>query len=315
MAKEENFLESLPALSPLVRNKPKKIKNYNFKNPDKFSKDHLKVLGSIHETFCRQANMALNAALRMSTELSVANVQQLTYGDFITSMPDDLLIGILNMYPFTTQFCIGVEKHLVGAMIDRLLGGAGTSNIKDELTDVEVGIVKDTLRRMLNYLPEGWQMLIPATDDVELVALEQNPISAQIIPPTDIVALVTINAEIGSYLGFMNICIPYSALEDVIPRLNRQSTYKHDKLHDQDAKELILKRLCSTELLVKIILANGQLNLNEIMNLQNGDIIKLDTRPEDLAEIWVGEELKFRGRPGQSRKKYSVSIKEAHIED
>lgn len=300
----------------LIRTKPKKIKDYNFKNPDKFSKDHLRVLGSIHEHFCRQVSLSLNSTLRMPIEFSVANVQQLTYGDFIESMPDDLITGVLNMYPLVTQFCMGIERHLIGAMLDRFLGGPGISSLStEELTDVEVGIIKDTLRRILHFMPEGWQALIPATDEVELVALETSPAAAQIAAPSDIVALITINVEIGTDLGLMSVCIPYAALEDIILTLTRQSSYRNDRLSSEDSKDLIIHKLSNSPLPIKIVLARGELNLNEIMGLQKGDIIKLNTGLNQMSEIWIGEELKYLGRPGQVNNNFTVSIAQEYSED
>ncbi len=305
---EAKLLSPVPALAPLPRSKNKKLKIYNFKNPDKFSKDHLKVLSSIHEAFCRQANISLNAALRMTTEFSVANVQQLTYGDFIASMPEDLLVLALSMYPFNTQFSLGIEKHLVGAMIDRTLGGAGNSCLKEELTDVEIGIFKDIFKRVLTHLPEGWQNMIP-TDDVEIIGFEQSPSSVQIVSSQDIVALVTINISIGSYLGFMNICLPYAALEDVISRLTRESTYKHEKNNDMgESQNIILGSLSSTKFPVKTVLARGNLSLDEVMNLAVNDVICLSTKPETEAEIWIAEKLKFFGSPGKISNKLSVAV-------
>lgn len=303
-------------LPVIIRNKPKKIKDYNFKNPDKFSKDHLKVLGSIHEHFCRQVTLALNSALRMSIEFSVANVQQLTYGDFIDSMPEDLLTGVLNMYPLSTQFCMGIERHLIGAMIDRLLGGGGVSSIStEELTDVEVGIIKDTLKRILHFMPEGWQALIPATDEVELLALETSPASAQIAAHSDIVALITINVEVGTDLGLMSICIPYSALEDIILTLTRQSSYRNDKLSSEDSRDFIINKLAKSPMPLKIVLARGELSLDEVMSLQIGDVVKLNTPLNDKSEIWIGEELKFLGSPGQVNNNFSVAISEEFHDD
>lgn len=305
-------------LPELVRDNAKKIKEYNFKNPDKFSKDHLKVLGNIHEHFCRQVSLALNSALRMPIEFSVANIQQLTYGDYIDSMPEDLIVGVLNMYPLVTQFCSGLERHLLGAMIDRLLGGSGKSTLQEseELSDVEVGIIKDTMRRILQFLPESWQALVSATDEVDLVALENSPSAAQIAAPSDIVALVTINVEIGADLGLMSICIPYSALEDVIVTLTRQSTYhRNDKFGNDETKQFIINKLSNSSLPVKIVLARGELPLNQVVNLQKGDIIKLNTNLTDQAEIWISEEFKYLGRPGQINNHFTVALSEEYQED
>lgn len=304
------------ALPLIVREKPKKIKDYNFKNPDKFSKDHLKILANIHEHFCRQVTLSLNSTLRMPIELSVANVQQLTYGDFIDSMPEDLLTGVLSMYPLVTQFCFGIERHLIGAMIDRLLGGMGVSTISgDELTDVEIGIIKDTLQRILRFLPEGWQAMIPATDEVELVALESSPQSAQIASPSDIVALITINVEIGEDLGLMSVCLPYAALEDIILTLSRQSSYRHDKFAVENSKEFLMGKLSNSPLPIRIVLGRGELDLHEVMGLEIGDVIKLNTHLQEKSEIWIGEKLKFLGRPGQINNNFSVALSEEFSPD
>jgi len=301
----------------LGQRKNRKIKEYNFKNPDKFSKEHLRLFGSAHEYFCRQANMALNAALRMQAELTVEAVQQLTYGDYIASLPDSTITAVMNMYPFSTEFSVAIDREAIGLMVDRLLGGSGNAmSERDEMTDVEIGIAKDTLRKILFYIPEGWQMLIPTANDIEMNALELNPHTVQIIPATDIVALVTINLKMGEYEGKMRVCIPYSALEDLISSLSRQTAYKNDKTDDgHDARDLILNRLSTTDLEVKIVLARGQLFLSEIMNLQQGDVIKLDSCPEDQSEIWVADELKFIGKPGQLKRKYAVTIADSYSAD
>ncbi|MDD9897949.1 MAG: FliM/FliN family flagellar motor switch protein [Candidatus Melainabacteria bacterium] len=304
------------ALPLIVRDKPKRIKDYNFKNPDKFSKDHLKILANIHDHFCRQVTLSLNSALRMPIELSVANVQQLTYGDFIESMPEDLLTGVLSMYPLVTQFCFGIERHLIGAMIDRLLGGMGISTISgDELTDVEIGIIKDTLQRILRFLPEGWQAMVPATDEVELVALESSPQSAQIASPSDIVALITINVEIGEDLGLMSVCLPYAALEDIILTLSRQSSYRHDKFAVENSKEFLMGKLGNSPLPLRIVLGRGELDLQDVMSLEIGDVIKLNTNLQEKSEIWIGEKLKFLGRPGQINNNFSVALAEEFSPD
>lgn len=301
--------------------KNKRVKEYNFKNPDKFSKEHLRLLGSVHELFCRQANMSLNATLRMQTELSVQSVQQLTYADYLTDMQEDMVTAVMTMYPFVTEFAVGMDKELIGMMIDRLLGGAGdkassSGKARDEFTDVEVGICKDMLRKILRFIPEGWQMLIPTASDIEMNSLEFNPHSAQIVPPTDIIALITIDLKVGDYDGAMRICVPYSALEDVISNLNRQSAYKNERVDDDErARDLILNRLSTTDLDVEIVLARGQLMMSEIMGLQVGDIVKLDTKPDELSEIWIANELKFYGSPGQVGNKYSVTVIDHHVED
>ncbi len=297
--------------------KSRKIKEYNFKNPDKFSKEHLRLFGSVHEYFCRQANMALSAILRMQVELTVTSVQQLTYGDYLASLSESTITAVMNMYPFLTEFSVAIDRDVIDTLIDRLLGGSGDMvSDRDELTDVEIGIAKDTLRKTLQYLPEGWQMLIPTANNIEMKALELNPQTVQIVSSTEIVALTTINLKIANYEGNLRICIPFSALEDLISTLSRQTAYKNEKAEEVNlARDTILSRLVRTNLEVKIVLARGNLYLSEIMKLQTGDVIKLETSPNEQSEIWIADELKFHGQPGQHGRKYSVTIAEPYIAD
>jgi flagellar motor switch protein FliM len=292
-----------------------KVKDYNFRNPDKFNKEQLKVIGNIHEIFCKEVSLSLNSLLRIHTEFNVANVQQLTYGDFVNTMSEDLYTAVLNMQPFLTQISFSIEKHLIGAMLDRMLGGMGVSSLRDELSEVEHSITKDILKRILYYLPEGWQTIIKNIGAVELHTLETAANNIQIAPVTDIVALVTINVEIGSYLGLVTLCIPHSALENVINLLNRQSTFSPHLLDSSDSKDVIVQKLSNTMLPIKIILARGELNLNDTLDIKVGDVIKMNTKYQDRAEIWIANQLKFLGSSGQVNGKLAVAIENAYRED
>jgi flagellar motor switch protein FliM len=306
---------SIPQLPNLDDNNPRRVKEYNFRNPDKFNKEHLKVIGNIHELFCREVTLSLNSMLRINCELNVANVQQVTYGDFLATMSEDLYTGILSMQPFLTQISFSIEKHLIGSMLDRLLGGMGVSSIRDELSEVEFGITKDILKRILYHLPEGWQTVVKNIGAVELNSLETSTTNIQIAPITDIVVIITINVEIGSYLGLITICIPHSALEGCINSLNRQSSYSTHHVDTNDTKEIIISKLASTSLPIRIVLARGELHLNDSMHLKVGDIVKLDTNNEDRAEIWIANQLKFLGVSGQVQGKLAVCISDQYNED
>lgn len=308
-------VRSIPELPPVGPDSPPKIKEYNFRNPDKFNKEHLKVIGNIHEMFCKEVTLSLNSLLRINCELSVANVQQVTYGDFLATMSEDLYTGIINMQPFLTQLSFSIEKHLVGSMLDRLLGGMGVSSIRDELSEVEYGITKDILKRILYHLPEGWQNVVKNIGAVELNSLETSTTNIQIAPITDIVAIITINVEIGSYLGLITICIPHSALEGVIGQLTRQSSFNTQSIDTNDTKDLIINKLSGTSLPLRIVLARGEFSMYDAANLKVGDIIKMDSGHDDKAEIWIANQLKFLGVTGQVQGKLAVCIANQYNED
>ena len=308
-------VRTIPELPPVGPESSPRVKEYNFRNPDKFNKEHLKVIGNIHEMFCKEVTLSLNSLLRINTELSVANVQQLTYGDFLATMSEDLYTGIISMQPFLTQMSFSIEKHLVGSMLDRLLGGMGVSSIRDELSEVEYGITKDILKRILYHLPEGWQNAVKNIGAVELNSLETSTTNIQIAPITDIVAVVTINVEIGSYLGLITICIPHSALEAVMSQLNRQSSFNTQATDTNDTKDLIINKLSGTSLPIRIVLARGEFSMFDAVNLRVGDIIKMDSTHDDKAEIWIANSLKFIGVSGQVEGKLAVCIADQYDED
>ena len=308
-------VRTIPELPPVGPEVLPKIKEYNFRNPDKFNKEHLKVIGNIHEMFCKEVTLSLNSLLRINCELSVANVQQVTYGDFLATMSEDLYTGIINMQPFLTQLSFSIEKHLVGSMLDRLLGGMGVSSIRDELSEVEYGITKDILKRILYHLPEGWQNVVKNIGAVELNSLETSTSNIQIAPITDIVAIITINVEIGSYLGLITICIPHSALEGVITQLTRQSSFSTQSIDTNDTKELIINKLSGTSLPLRMVLARGEFSMYDAANLKVGDIIKMDSNHDDKAEIWIANQLKFLGVSGQVQGKLAVCIADQYDED
>jgi flagellar motor switch protein FliM len=196
----------------------RRIKIYDFKRPDRFSKEQIRAFHIVHETFAHLATSSLSSALRSLTHFYVASVDQLTYEEFIRSIPTPTTLALFEMVPLEGQALLEIDPAITFALVDRLFGGRGEgSKLNRELTDIERSVMEGVIVRLLGDLREAWSRILDLRP--RLYGVETNPQFAQIAAPTEMVALVSLEAKVGEVEGMMNICLPYFALEPVLERL------------------------------------------------------------------------------------------------
>ena len=201
-----------------VEEKQKKVKVYDFKRPDKFSKDQIRTLYMLHENFARLLNTYLSTNLRTLVNISVASVEQLAYEEFIRSLSNPSVIGIFNMSPLKGNVIFEINPNIAFSIIDRLFGGEGTViNKIRTLTDIEETIIRKVITKSLDNLQEAWRHVVNTEPRLEVI--ETNPQFTQIVPPNDMVVIVTLQTQIGQVEGLINICIPYLVLEPIMSKL------------------------------------------------------------------------------------------------
>ncbi|MGA2377950.1 MAG: flagellar motor switch protein FliM, partial [Spirochaetia bacterium] len=209
---------------PIAQVDQRKIKIYDFKRPDKFSKDQIRTVSIMHETFARQTTTALSSQLRSLAHVHVASVDQLTYEEFIRSIPNPTTIAVINMDPLKGSAILEIDPAVTFAIIDRLFGGQGEgAKFTRELTDIEASVIEGIIVRILGNLREAWATVIDLRP--RLGQIETNPQFAQIVPPSEMVVLVTLETKVGEVEGMMNFCIPYLTIEPIIPKLSAQYVY------------------------------------------------------------------------------------------
>ena len=197
----------------------RKIKIYDFARPDKFSRDQIGTVSIIHETFARLALTNFSALLRSKVHIRVASVDQLTYEEFIRSIPISTTLAIINMDPLKGNALLEIDPAITFSIIDRLFGGLGEGDkFQHELTDIETFIMEKVIVRLLGNMREAWSTVLDLQP--RLGQIETNPQFAQIVPPTEMVLLVTIEAKVGNIEGMINICIPYLTIEPIIGKLS-----------------------------------------------------------------------------------------------
>ncbi len=283
----------------LKRAETRKIKIYDFKRPDKFSKDQIRTLQMMHETFARLTTTSLSAQLRTIVHVHVASVDQLTYEEFLRSIPNPTTLAVINMDPLKGSSIFEIDPSITFTIIDRLFGGPGeASKINRELTDIELSVIEGIIVRILGNLREAWSNVIDLRP--RLGNIETNPQFAQIVPPSDMVVLITLETKVGDVEGMTNFCIPYLTIEPIITKLSAQYWYSSIRKGGTTENLAILKKRLDT-VMVNLIAELGSLDISvkDVLGLQRGDIIKLERTKVDADMVLkIGNKKKFHTRPG-----------------
>ncbi|SDZ02962.1 flagellar motor switch protein FliM [Proteiniborus ethanoligenes] len=286
----------------------KKVKKYDFRNPQKIAKDQLRTLEIIHDNFSRLLQTFLSGYLRAPVKISVLTVDQYVYSEFTNAISNPAFLSIVNFEPLNGQIIIDISSNIAFTIIDRLLGGDG-ENLVDirSFTEIELTLLKNVMQRTMDLIAEAWENVIILTPSLDKI--ETNSQFAQIISPNETIALVTMNLSIGNIEGLINLCIPHIVIEPILERLSTKlwfSTTTKD-ITEID-KELLRKRIKNTVVSLNANLSSTKITLGDLINLQTGDVIMLDNVIEDEVYINVGTQLKFFGKPGANKNKVAVQI-------
>ena len=287
----------------------KKVKVYDFKRPDKFSKDQIRTLYMLHESFARLLNTYLSTHLRTLVNVDVASVEQLTYQEFVQSMANPSVISILGVPPLKGNIIMEIGTEIAFAFIDRVFGGDGNTTIKTRvLTEIEDAVMRRFVNTAMSHFKEAWANV--ATINPFLETTESNPQFTQIVPPSDMVVIVTIQVRVGEIEGMMNICIPYLVLEPIMSKLTTtfwvaSSISKDDNEGDFYA---IQSKLEKTKVSLIVEVGQVEITIREFLTLGFGDVLQLGTKVKDDLPCKIGKNAKFYCRPGTSGKKMAVQI-------
>ncbi len=289
----------------------RKVKVYDFKRALRFSKDQIRSLTRIHENFARLLTTYFSAQLRTYVQINVASVDQIPFEEFIRSIPNMTLINVFEVPPLDGNILMEVNPNIAYSMLDRLMGGAGTSpNKVDNLTEIETKIMTSLFERSFDNLREAWSGLIEI--DPFLTEMEVNPQFLQMISPNETVVVISFNITIGESSGMINICIPHVVLEPVVPNLSVQywmQTNKKEKTIEQSS--ILEKRLKRAPLPIVAELGEGQMSIEDLLHLRIGDVVSLDRQVDEPLVVRVGDVPKFIAQPGHSKNRMAVQIIES----
>ncbi len=286
----------------------KQVKNYDFARPSKFSKEHLRTLNIIFEHYARLLSTNLPAYLRKNVQVEVINSEAVTYSEFTNALSNPVLLGIIDFSPLEGNIIIELADNLGYAIVDRMLGGGGYPLEKmRDFSEIELTIIERIFTVCTNLLQEPWTNVIHLQP--RLMRIETNSQFAQIISPSEMISIVTMNIKIGNIEGMMNICLPYVCLEKVIDKLNTKYWYSTMQMNDDKSYQDIIEiAIAKAKVPLRAILGRSTISVNDFINMQMGDIIKLNSKVDDELTVYVGNINKFTALPGASSGTYAVKI-------
>ena len=291
-------------------NSTKKIKIYDFKRPSKISKEQLRTVSIMHETFARLTTTSLSAQLRSLVQVHVASVDELTYEEFIRSIPTPTTLAVINMDPLKGNAVLEIDPAITFCMIDRLFGGRGATsgNKNRELTDIEQEVMEGVIVRILANIREAWTQVIDLRP--RFAQIETNPAFAQIVPPNEMVVLVTLETKVGDEEGMMNFCIPYLVLEPIVSKLSSQFWFSSVRKNTTTQYlGTIKQQLDSVDMEVVADIGTISLPIQDVLSLRVGDVVSLSNiKVGEPITLSVGNQKKFYCQPGVIGKKMAVQV-------
>jgi flagellar motor switch protein FliM len=293
----EALLEA--ALRPSVYNPsrvsaaPQGVTRYNFRRPDRVTKDQLHSLQFLHDRFARNVATSLSAYLRTMTELTVESVEQFSYADFLLSLSDPTAFYALSIPPFDDLAALEVNPSIAFAIVDRMLGGSGDGTAPDRaLSDIEQNVIDSVVKLLLDGLSETWRAITQLSFQTR--ARETRPQMLQVSSPNEVVIAIRFDMRIGTARGKMNLCLPSSVIEVVGAHFG-QSWHRQRRDPNEVEKSWIRENLSRVPLEATAML-EARLRTAELVALQPGDVLSLGIRADAPIEMRVGDARKFTGR-------------------
>ncbi len=301
-----------PASDPTALAPPRtreKVTPYDFKRPERVGKEQMRALQTLHEGFGRNFAAGLSATLRSMVEVKLTSVDQLTYSEFVFSLENPTCFNLLRADPLEGNLILDINPAILYPIIDRLLGGGreATPLARRPLTEIELRLVSRITGLFLDELRHAWENVLDLNLSVERV--ESNPQLVQIVPPNEVVVLISFELTIGEVRGMVNLCIPYNSIERISGKLSANSwvAYGRRQATPENIRQLT-QALRSSLVELRVRLAQTSITAGELVGLRVGDIITTEKDIHAAALVTVEGVPKFHARPGAYKGHKAICI-------
>lgn len=291
------------------------LSTYDFRRPERVSKEQLKGLQSLFEAFAREVSVLFPPYLRTVVRVDLTSIDQLTYDEFILSVARPTSLSVVDMSPLEGTAVLEMSPSMVFPIVDRVLGGRGmTLSEPRELTEIENRIIGRIVMMILDSLRRSWDQLIEF--DLKVVQQESDPLIVQIVAGSEMVVLVGYEVHIGDTVGTMNFCIPLLVLNPILDQISQQAHFARKPGGEQleMTRNAILRRLLRANVDVEVQLGAADLTLNDLASLRAGDVIQLDSSPYDTLPVLIGGLERFRAKPGRRREMSAAQLIDFSLE-
>ncbi len=287
----------------------KNVKSYDFKRPERVSKDQILALEGLHERFARNFGALLSGYLRTIVECKIRSVEQLTYAEFTYSLPVPTSFSLLDANPLDGQICLEISPLIIYPIIDRMLGGGNADLYVPQraMTQIELRLSNRILDRALDALKEAWSNVTEV--EFKIVQNESNPQLIQIVAPNEVVVVIGFEVKMGDKSGSMSLCFPFNVIEPIMSRLTSQDWFSYKKKVDKDAyRRSLEENLEQAKLGCRVFLGQTKIKVSELLNLEKGDLIKLNKSSKSDLIMQIEGKSKFAGKIGQYKQSRAFKV-------
>jgi flagellar motor switch protein FliM len=284
--------------------KKEKVKVYDFKRAMRYSKEQLRSIARIHENFARLLTSYLSAQLRTYVQIEIDLVDQMTYHEFIASIPSRTILNVFDVKPMDGKMVMEINPQVADAILERLLGGQGDPSTRNgALTEIETMLMQKIFTRAFDLYQDVWENI--ENIKVSWETIESNPQFIQIASPNDTVIIIALRTTIGEITGMMMLCLPHLIVEPVLPKLSTQQWFSSMAKTNASQQDKLKQNLDKVRIPMIVELGRAILPVSDLLNLQIGDVIGIET---GKLQVKVGHQTRFQGNPGLQKGRYAVQI-------
>lgn len=293
--------------------KRRRIVPYNFRRPDRLSKEQVRSLYLLHDLFSHGLSSSLPLFLRTGAEVNLISIEQQSYSDYLKSLPDPTLIFTVAVQPLRGLVAVELNSAVAFPIVDRMLGGAG-DNISElrAATEIEQRILEGFLSVVCDAWREAWKPIVEL--ETELTGCESRPQLLQIVAPNEVVVTIVFQVNIGEARGSMSFCLPVVMLEPVIEKFN-QSAYSQINVPAPEQTRSLLKNLAEVRFPVAAELDRVRASVTDLVSLAVGDVLRTNHRVEQTVNVNVAAKNKFLGRLAALDGRVVVQITQTHTRE
>lgn len=294
-----------------------RIRPYDFRSANRIPREQIRTLGLIYEQYARLAATYLTGAMGVFCDVAQVTVEEQKFYEFTNSVMPGSLLVLMKMDPLPGSVLFCIAPDIAYAIVENLLGGAGShSQNRRAFTEIDLVILEKVVRHLLSLVDDAWEKVIHI--ETVLESLETSLQFAQIVPPNEAIAIVTLQIKVGDVESFVNFCIPQAALEPFGERLNAQKLvagYRETPDEAATFSDDILTRIIKSTVPLKGILAKTTLTIRDITQLQKGDVIFLDHPTHQPVGVEIGHIPRLEGVLGIHNKRYAIKVTEITFEE
>ncbi|MDQ1327944.1 MAG: Flagellar motor switch protein FliM [Candidatus Poribacteria bacterium] len=291
------------------------VEKYDFTMPSRLSKDHLKMLNTLHNSYARSLGSYFSMSLRTVVEIECVNIEQLSYGEYLSSLFDPTCVGVFSMKPLRGVSMLEIGMPLAFPIIDILLGGSGTPKLYNRsLTPIEETIITKVIEKALLILQESWERNMDLK--IKLEHIENNPQFIQAATSGDSIILILLDVKINNARGMMSLCFPFLTIQHALINLRREElpSSVDDEL-TKTCSNTMQTHIRQLHLPISVRYAPSPVTLGELLELKKGDVIILQNAKKDQVEVLITGKMKYNGKPGMVNGKKAVQISSIESEE